>query len=170
MPSYTGAIRFLSLAMLIVVIGLISLAYLSEQARQSDARPLGLRPTLACSRIATDHPHECDPDRCFLAVGKRQLRPLLDPRDSLIVVHGGPGRLPNGKRLELLGDFARLGKARQETRNDGPPEIVGDDSTVIELKVQCRLDELGRYFEQLFGEGNDLFARKTAVPFLHRLG
>jgi hypothetical protein len=51
-----------------------------------------------------------------------------------------------------------------------PSRDVGDDSTVIELKVQCRLDELGRYFEQLFGEGNELFDRKTAVPFVHRLG
>jgi len=49
-------------------------------------------------------------------------------------------------------------------------KIVRDNSTVIELKAQCRLDESGRYFEQLFGERNELFDRKTTMPFVHRLG
>ena len=31
-------------------------------------------------------------------------------------------------------------------------KIVRDNSTVIELKAQCCLDEFGRHFEQLFGE------------------
>ncbi len=113
---------------------------------------------------------ERDPERCFLAVGKRQLRPLLDPGDRLVDIDRGPGRLPNGKRLELLGDFAlgsvKCGKEDATTAF----EIVGNDSTVLELKAQRRFDELGRHFEQLFGEGNELFDRKTAMPFVHRLG
>jgi hypothetical protein len=34
-------------------------------------------------------------------------------------------------------------------------------------KVQRRFDQFGRHFEQLFGQG---FERKTAMPFIHRLG
>jgi len=49
---------------------------------------------------------ECDPERCFLAVSKRQLRALLDPRDGPIDINGRPVRLSGGQRLELLGDFA----------------------------------------------------------------
>ncbi|HXO90103.1 MAG TPA: hypothetical protein VN849_04865, partial [Stellaceae bacterium] len=49
-------------------------------------------------------------------------------------------------------------------------EIVGDDGTALELKAHCCLDQFGRYFEQLFGEGNQLFDRKAAMPFVHRLG
>src|SRR6266853_3562865 len=48
-------------------------------------------------------------------------------------------------------------------------EIVGDYSAIIELKAHCGLDEFGRHFEQLFGEGNELFDRKAAMPFVHRL-
>src|SRR5580704_13218360 len=48
---------------------------------------------------------ECEQERCSLAVSKRQLRPLLDPRNGLVDINGGPGRLSGGLRLQLLGDF-----------------------------------------------------------------
>ena len=113
---------------------------------------------------------ECDPKRCFLAVSKRQLRPLLDPRDGLVDVNGGPGRLSGGERLELLGDFA-LGSVKCSKEDATAAfEIVGHNGTTLELEVQRRFDQFGRHFEQLFGEGNELFERKTAMPFIHRLG
>ena len=78
---------------------------------------------------------ERNPERFLLAVSKRQLRPLLDPRDSLVDVNGGPGRLPNGKRLELLGGFVLGWVKCSEEDAAAPFKIVGDNSTVIELKT-----------------------------------
>src|SRR5271166_2434938 len=112
---------------------------------------------------------ECDPERCFLAVSKRQLRPLLDPRDGFIDINGRPGQLSGGERLELLGDFA-LGSVKCSKEDAAAAfEIVGNDGTILELKTQCCLDQFGWYFEQLFGERNEFFDRKTAMPFVHRL-
>ena len=113
---------------------------------------------------------ECGPERCLLAVGKRQLRPLLDPRDRLIDVDGGPGRLPDGKRPELFGDFALASVKPGKEYAATAFEIVGNDSAVVELEAQRRLDQLGWHFEQLFGEGNELLRRQTAMPVVHRLG
>ena len=88
---------------------------------------------LADAGAAGDDHHlgdECDPERCLLAVGKRQLRPLLDPRDRLIDGNRGPGRLADGERLELLGDFA-LGSVKPGKEDAASIfEIVGDDSAV----------------------------------------
>ena len=105
----------------------------------------------------------------FLAVSESELRPLFDPRDGLIDFNGGPAGLSNGERLELLGDFA-LGSVKcSEEDATAACEIVGDDGTALELKAHCCLDQFGRYFEQLFGEGNQLFDRKAAMPLVHRL-
>jgi hypothetical protein len=87
------------------------------------------------------------------AVGKRQLRPMLDPRDRLIDVDRGPGRLSDGERPELLGDFA-LGSVKCGKEDATATfEIVGNDGAVVELEAQRRLDQLGWHFRQLFGQG-----------------
>ena len=110
-----------------------------------------------------------DPKRCFLAVSEPQLRPLLDPWDGPLDINGRPERLSGGERLQLLSDFA-LGSVKCSKEDATAAfEIVGHDGTTLELEVQRRFDQFGRHFEQLFGEGNELFERKTAMPFIHRL-
>ena len=82
--------------------------------------------------VMTNHfGDERNPARCLLAVSKRQLRSLLDPRDSLVDVNGGPGRLPNGKRLELFGDFV-LGSVKCSEEHAATAfKIVPDNSAVL---------------------------------------
>ena len=77
-------------------------------------------------------------------------------------------RLAGGERLQLLGDFA-LGSVKCSKEDATAAfEIVGHNGTTVELEVQRRFHQFGRHFEQLFGEGNELFERKTAMPFIHR--
>ena len=63
---------------------------------------------------------ERDPNRCFLAVSERQLRPLLDPWDDPLDINRRPERLSGGERLPLLSDFA-LGSvkcSKEDTTTD----------------------------------------------------
>ena len=108
------------------------------------------------------------PGAPFLALGKRQLRPLLDPRNGLINVDGWPIRLSGGERLQLLGNFELGSVKRSKEDATAAFEIVGHNPATIELEVQRRFDQLGRHFEQLFGEGDELFERKTTMPVVHR--
>jgi len=128
---------------------------------------------LSDTRTAGDYEHlgsERDTNSLSLALGKHQLRPLLDPRNGLVDINGGPGRLSGAERLQLLGDFA-LGSVKCSKEDATAAfEIVGNDGTTLEFEVRRRLHQFGRHFEQLFGEGNELFDRKTAMPFIHRLG
>jgi hypothetical protein len=58
---------------------------------------------------AGDYQHlggESDANSLSLAIGERQLRPLLDPRDSLVGIDRRPGRSSDYERLELFGDLA----------------------------------------------------------------
>ena len=128
---------------------------------------------LSNTRTASDYQHigsESDTNSLLLATGERQLRSLLYPRDSLVGINGGPGRLSSGERLEPLGDFA-LGSVKCSKEDATAAfEIVGHDGTTFEFEVQRRFDQFGRYFEQLFGEGSELFDQKAAMPVVHRLG
>jgi hypothetical protein len=79
-------------------------------------------------------------------------------------------RLSGSQRLQLLGDFA-LGSVKCSKEDaTAAVEIVGNNGTTLEFEVQRRFHQFGRHFEQLFGEGNEFFDRKTAMPFIHRLG
>ena len=84
-------------------------------------------------------------------------------------VNIGPGRFPNGKRLELPGDFALSSVKCSEEHATAALKIVRDDSTILEIKTDCRLDEFGSYFEQLLSERYEFFDRKTAMLFVRRL-
>jgi hypothetical protein len=107
---------------------------------------------------------ECDPERCLLAVGKRQLRPLLDPRDRLIDDNGRPGRLANGERLELPGDLA-LGSVKPRKEDAASIfEIVGDDGTVVEFKAQRRLDKFGGHSSSFSASGTSSSAGRPQCP------
>src|SRR6266850_5171949 len=58
---------------------------------------------------AGDYQHlggESDASSLSLAIGERQLRPLLDSRDSLVGIERRPGRSSDCERLELFGDLA----------------------------------------------------------------
>ena len=58
---------------------------------------------------AGDYQHlggESDASSLSLAIGERQLRPLLDPRDSLVGIDRRPGRSSDYERLEPFGDLA----------------------------------------------------------------
>jgi hypothetical protein len=46
----------------------------------------------------------------------------------------------------------------------------GDNKTALHrtLTTSRTNDQFGRHFKQLFGEGDELFDRKTAMPFIHR--
>src|SRR5271165_7437346 len=57
---------------------------------------------------AGDHQHlgnESDANSLSLAIGESQLRPLLNPRDSLIGIDHRPRRSSDCQRLELFGDL-----------------------------------------------------------------
>ena len=128
---------------------------------------------LADARAAGDDQHlgnESDPNRLSLAIGKRQLRPLLDPRDGLVGIDRRPGRFSSRERLELFGDLP-LGPV-EASEEDAPAalEVIGDYGAIFELKAERRLDELRRHFEQRLSERDQLFGRQPAMPFVHRLG
>src|SRR5712671_3546219 len=64
---------------------------------------------LADAGPAGDHQHlgnESDANSLSLAIGKYQLRPLLDPWDRLVGIDRRPGRSSDYERLELFGDLA----------------------------------------------------------------
>src|ERR1700730_12625054 len=64
---------------------------------------------LTDTRTAGDYQHlgsESDADSLSLAIGERQLGPLLDPRASLVGIDRRPGRSSNRQRLELFGNLS----------------------------------------------------------------
>jgi hypothetical protein len=88
---------------------------------------------------------ECNPKRCFLAVGQCQLRPLLNPSDGLIAVNEGPGWPSHGERPELLGDFA-LGSVKCSKEDATTAfEIVGVGTGIN----QAELARLWRHLQLL---------------------
>ena len=84
---------------------------------------------LADARTAGDHQHlgnESDANSLSLAIGEHQLRPLLDPRDSLVGIDRRPGRSSDRERLELFGD---LPFGPVEPRKEDAPaalKVIGD--------------------------------------------
>ena len=107
----------------------------------------------------------------FLAVGKRQLRPLLDPRDGLVGIDRRPGRLSDGQRLELLGDFA-FGSVKASKEDAAPViEIVGDDRAILEAPGRApsrRARPAPRADSRV--RASELLDRQAAMPIVHRLG
>ena len=55
--------------------------------------------------------------------------------------NGGPGRLSDGQRLELLSDFALGSVKRSEEDASAAFEIIRDNSTLLEAKTIHRLLE-----------------------------
>ena len=88
-----------------------------------------------------------------LALGERQLRPLLDPRDGLVGIDRRPGRASDGQRLELLGNLPLGPVEAGEEDAAAAIEIIGDDRAILKLQAERRLDELGRHLEQLLRQG-----------------
>src|SRR6516162_9629423 len=67
-----------------------------DQSRLTDARTTG------------DHQHlgnESNANSLSLAIGERQLRPLLDPRDGLVGIDRRPRRSSDSECLELFSDL-----------------------------------------------------------------
>ena len=82
-----------------------------------------------------------------MAIGKRQLCPLLDPRDGLVGIDRRPRRSSACERLELFGNLP-LGPI-EPGKEDATAaiEVIGDNSTAFELETERRFDELGWHFE-----------------------
>src|SRR5216684_4649744 len=100
---------------------------------------------------ASDYQHfggESDANSLSLAIGERQLRPVLDPRDSLVGIDRRPGRSSDCERLELFGDLALGPVEPGEEDATVILKVVGDYGATFELKAQRRFDELRRHFEQ----------------------
>src|SRR5215469_15700530 len=124
-----------------------------DQRRLADAGPAG------------DHQHlgnESDTNSLSLAIGERQLRPLLDPRDSFVGIDRRPRRFSSRERRELFGDLP-LGPI-EPGEEDAPAalEVIGDYRTTFELEAERRFDELNRYFEQRLSERDELLGRQPA--------
>jgi hypothetical protein len=128
---------------------------------------------LADAGTAGDYQHlggESDANSLSLAIGERQLRPLLDPGDRLVGIDQRPRRSSDCERLELFGDLP-LGPV-EPGKEDATValEVIGDYGATFELEAECRFDELSRYFEQRLSERDELIGRQSAMPFVHRLG
>jgi hypothetical protein len=105
-----------------------------------------------------------------LAIGKRQLCPLLDPRDGLVGIDRWPRRFSNSKRLERFGDLP-FGPV-EPCKENAPAslKVIGDYGAIYELEAQRCFDKLRRHFEQRLSKRDQLFGRVAAMPLVHRLG
>src|SRR6516165_7416624 len=128
---------------------------------------------LTDARTASDRQHlgnESNANSLSLAIGEHQLRPLLDPRDSLVGIDRRPRRPSDSERLELFGDLP-LGPVEAGEEDAAMAlEVIGDYGAAFELEAERRFDELSRDFEQRLSERDELFGREPAMPFVHRLG
>jgi hypothetical protein len=94
-----------------------------------------------------------------LAIGERQLRPLLDPRDGLVGIDRRPRRSSDSERLELFGylPFGPVEPRKEDAT--AALEVIGDYGAFSELEAQRCFDELCRHFEQRLSERDQLFGR-----------
>jgi hypothetical protein len=108
--------------------GALGQAFCSPTGRGADRDRDGLREKdfedgvdqsrLSDTRTAGDYQHlgsESDTNSLSLAIGERQLRSLLYPRDRLVDVNGGPGRLSGAERLSKDLDLVVIGTPRSES-------------------------------------------------------
>src|SRR5271169_3671124 len=117
---------------------------------------------LTDARTAGDHEHlgsESDANSLSLAIGERQLRPLLDPRDSLVGIDRRPGRPSNRERLQLFGDLPLSPVEAGEEDATAALEVIGNYGAIFELEAERRFNELCRPFEQRLSERDELFGR-----------
>ena len=117
---------------------------------------------LADARTAGDHQHlgsESDANSLSLAIGERQLRPLLDPRDRLVGIDRRPGRSSDCECLELFGNLPLSPVEPGEEDATAALEVIGDYGAVSEFMSERRLDQLSRHFEQRLSERDELIGR-----------
>ena len=122
---------------------------------------------LTDTRTAGDHQHlgnESDTNSLSLAIGKRQLCPLLDPRNGLVGIDRRPGWSSDCQRVELFGNLPLSPVEPGEEDALAALEVVGNYGTTFELETQRSFDELGRHFEQRLSELDQLFGRESAMP------
>ena len=92
---------------------------------------------LANARTAGDHQHlgnESDANGLSLAIGKRQLRPLLDPRDGLVGIDRRPGRFSSRERLELFSNLPLGPVEASEEDATAALEVIGDYGAIFEAR------------------------------------
>ena len=82
-----------------------------------------------------------------MAIGERQLCPLLDPRDSLVGIDRRPRRFSDRERTELFGNLPLSPVKAGEEHATAALEVIGDYGTTFELEVERCFDELCRHFE-----------------------
>ena len=117
---------------------------------------------LTDARTTSDHQHlgnESDANSLSLAIGERQLRPLLNPRDSLIGIDHRPRRSSDCQRLELFGDLPLSPVEAGEEDATAALEVIGNYGAIFELEAERRFNELCRHFEQRLSERDELFGR-----------
>ena len=127
----------------------------------ADTRPAGNDEHLGPQRQA---------DRGLLALGKLQTAALLDPRQGLVRVDPGPGKLAIDEPQQPLSDTT-LGPV--ETRQKHArrfADMIGDDGGLGQLQIEGRADQLLRHFEQFLGERDQLLGRQAAMALVHGLG
>src|SRR6516162_2948504 len=110
---------------------------------------------LTDARTTSDHQHlgnESDANSLSLAIGERQLRPLLNPRDSLIGIDHRPRRSSDCERLELFGDLPLSPVEAGEEDATAALEVIGNYGAIFELEAQRRFNELCRHFEMRLSE------------------
>ena len=102
---------------------------------------------------------ESDANSLSLAIGERQLCPLLDPWDRHVGIDRRPRRSSDRERLELFGNLPLSPVEAGEEDATAAVEVIGDYGATLELEAECRVDELCRYFEQRLCERDQLFGR-----------
>src|ERR1700736_5184671 len=110
---------------------------------------------LANARTAGDHQHfgnESDTNCLSLAIGKRQLRPLLDPRDSLVGIDRRPRRSSDCERLKLFGNLPLRPIEPGQEDATVALEVIGDYGAAFELQAQRGFDEFCWHFEQALSQ------------------
>ena len=94
-----------------------------------------------------------------MAIGERQLCPLLDPWDRLVGIDRRPRRFSDRERIELFGNLPLSPVEPGEEDATAALEVIGDYGTTFELEVERRFDELSRHFEQRLCERDELLGR-----------
>src|ERR1700737_1321679 len=106
--------------------------------RQQDLEDGVDQSRLADARTAGDYQHlgsDSEANSLSLAIGERQLRPLLDPRDRLVGIDPRPGRSSDCERVELFGDLPLSPVEPGEEDATAGLEVIGDYGTTFELKA-----------------------------------
>ena len=145
----------------------------SDGLREKDLEDGVDQGRLADARTAGDHQHlgnESNANSLSLAIGESQLRPLLDPWDSLVGIDQRPGRPSDRERLEPFGNLPLSSVKAGEEDASPALKVIGDYGACFELMAERCFDELCWHFEQRLSERDQLFGREPAMPFVHRFG